>query len=172
MANITELKKYLKNKSADELTEEILTLFKSISPVQDYYKNKLGSSVEVLEKYKKEIEKKIFPSTNFKDPGLHLKDAKKAVTEFKKIAGNNHDIADIMLFYVETGVELTNNFGDIDMPFYNSMAGMYEKAVMFIFKHCLSDDFEARCRAIVRNTSGIGWGFHDELNEVFISYYG
>lgn len=169
--NISELKNYLKDKSVQELSDEIITLFKQIEDVQDFYEIKLSTSSEVIEKYKKMIEKKIMPSSNFSDPGLHLGEAKKIISEFKKITTNKTDIADIMLFYVETGVKLTNTFGDIDEKFYESMEGMYEKTLKYIFKHNIEKIFYNRCMYIVENTSHIGWGFHDNLSDNFNDYF-
>ena len=72
-----------------------------------------------------------------------------------------------MLFYVEQGVKFTNAYGDIDEPFYNSMESMYAKALELITKYDLKDVFYPRCRRIVDDTSGIGWGFHDTLGDLY-----
>lgn len=171
MITVTELKNHLKSKSTDQLTNEIIDLFKNINQVKNYYNNRLSSSNEVLEKYKKIIEKKIMPSKNFSNDGLHLAEAKKVISEFKKLTKNPFDIVDIMLFYVETGVILTKTYGDIDENFYNSMANMYKKTLEFINKNNLKEEFKTRCLLIVENTSGIGWGFHDDLSELFHEFF-
>lgn len=35
-----------------------------------------------------------------------------------------------MLYYVEKGVEFTNNYGDIDQSFYSSIESMYERVII------------------------------------------
>jgi hypothetical protein len=52
---ITDLKKYLKSKSEEELLQEILTLAKTFKDVKEYYNLKINpeSEKETLEKYKK-----------------------------------------------------------------------------------------------------------------------
>lgn len=77
-----------------------------------------------------------------------------------------------MLAYVEAGVQFTRQYGDIDEPFYNSMEGMFETAAKHITKHKLHDQFESRCRQIVKDASGTGWGFHDTLSEIYDEYFG
>ncbi len=72
-----------------------------------------------------------------------------------------------MLFYVEQGVKFTNAYGDIDEPFYNSMEGMYGKAVEWIVKYEMQYVFEERCMRIVEDASGIGWGFYDTLSDIY-----
>lgn len=48
---------------------------------------------------------------------------------------------------------------------------MYEKALKYITDHNLKTKFIQRCRAIVDQTKGIGWGFHDELRELYYNYF-
>jgi hypothetical protein len=72
-----------------------------------------------------------------------------------------------MLFYVEVGVEYTNTYGDINEPFYNSMESMYKRAVEYIVENELQEEYEGRCRGIVKDASGIGWGFHDGLRYIY-----
>ena len=134
-------------------------LFRSqikFSPQQD---------TQISAKYKKIIENEFFPPRGLGRAKLSV--AKKAITEYRKIVKNPVDVADIMLFYVEQGVKFTNAYGDIDEPFYNSMEGMYEKAVQWMVKYEIQDVFSERCAKIVEDTSGIGWGFHDALRDIY-----
>ena len=77
---------------------------------------------------------------------------------------------DLQLYYIECGVEFTNTYGDIDEPFYNSMERMYRDVINAL--NTLSDDsmtqmFYDRLKAIVEDTSDIGWLFHDGLRDTF-----
>ena len=142
-------------------------LFDKFAPVKEYYQAKLsvGAGQEVLEKYKTVIRHEFDPPRGL--PKARLSVARKAVSDFKKVSNSALDLADLMLFYVETGVQFTRYYGDIDSAFYNSMEGMFEKAAIHISKHRLHDQFKDRCRQIVADTSGIGWGFHDTLSEIY-----
>lgn len=122
-----------------------------------------------MEKYKAVIGKEFNPPHGL--PKARLSVAQKAVSDFKKISNSPVDLADLMLAYVEAGVGFTMEFGDIDEPFYISMETMFEKAAVHITKYKLHDQFEDRCRQIVRDTSGIGWGFHDTLSETYDDYF-
>ena len=73
----------------------------------------------------------------------------------------------MMLFYVEQGVKFTNEYGDIEEAFYNSMESMFDKAVKLMGQNDLKDLFQKRCQKVVDDTSGIGWGFHDTLSEIY-----
>ncbi|MCY6354187.1 hypothetical protein [Clostridium sp. ZS2-4] len=62
------------------------------------------------------------------------------------------------------------NNGDIDESFYNSIESMYQSVVNAINKHNNSEIFNIlgnRLKAVVDDTSGIGWGFHDELSIMY-----
>lgn len=50
------------------------------------------------------------------------------------------------------------------------MESMYEQAIRYICEQGLEKQFLERCAEIVENTSGIGWGFNDTLNELYNEY--
>jgi hypothetical protein len=54
------LKSHFVSKSKEELIREIITLSKNFPIVQEYYSVLLGSSEEMLDKYKNLIKKNIF----------------------------------------------------------------------------------------------------------------
>jgi hypothetical protein len=169
--SLTDLKKYLKNSSKEDLISDISELFKRFNSVKDYYQIKLSpqEEIKVSAKYKKIVEDEFFPTRGLGKAKLSV--AKKGVAEYKKIAESPVAVADIMLFYVEQGVKYTNAYGDIDEPFYNSMESMYEKSVEWIIRYEIQDIFKNRCIKIVEDTSGIGWGFHDALSDIFSSAF-
>lgn len=65
----------------------------------------------------------------------------------------------------------SNEYGDIDGPFYDSMAGMFERAVEFIVKHELKGQFEERCSEIADDSADIGWGFSVRMCEVYMENF-
>ncbi len=164
---IKDLKQYLDTRSREQLIAEIGDMFSKIESVKDYYQSKfnLGYSVEVSEKYKSIIKHEFFPTRGFGRAQLSV--AKKAVSDYKKVSASKFGVADVMLYYVEMGVQFTNTYGDIDEAFYNSLESMYERAVKYIVQHGMQGQFEERCSKIVTDTSGIGWGFHDGLSYIY-----
>jgi hypothetical protein len=163
---LNHLKQYLRNYPQEELITDIAELFKRFPSVKEYYQIKLHPQAEkeILAKYKRTIEDEFFPARGYGKARLSI--AKKAISDYKKVCNNEVDTIDIMLFYVEQGVKYTLAYGDIDEAFYFSMEGMYEKALNAIIKLNSRNIFEQRSRKIVRNTSEIGWGFHDNLSDM------
>ena len=73
----------------------------------------------IEDKYKEIITNEFFPKRGYGKARLSV--AKKAINDFKKISDKFSLIVEIMLHYVEQGVDFTDQYGDIDSPFYDSI---------------------------------------------------
>jgi hypothetical protein len=164
------LKKYLQQFTKEQLMEQIIELEKKYKDVKTYYDFSLNpNSTLHAEKVKKAIYK-FFNSPQGYDP--KLREARNEVNGFKKLSPPEESLADIMLYYVECGVKFTLEFGDINEPFYNSVAGMFRDTCEFINKNGIKDVFRSRCRKVVDDTNDMGWGFHDELSHYYYTIFG
>jgi hypothetical protein len=127
-----------------------------------------ATPAEMAEPYRKVIRQVFNPDRGH--PSLQLGMARKALNDFKKVCADPLAVIDFMLYYVEQGVVCTNTYGDIDEPFYISLASVYRSAADRTAKTKNSDvieQFRPRFLAIVWDTDNIGWGFHDELAEIY-----
>ncbi|MFB6318957.1 DUF6155 family protein [Saccharicrinis sp. FJH54] len=166
----SNLKKFLKSLSKEELIKHIMELDKKYKPVQEYYHLYLnGDTSGTTEKYKSIIKNEFFPTRGL--PKERLSVARKAISDAKKIGLPADALADLMLFYVETGASYTNEYGDIDEPFYNSMESMYLKTLKFMESEGLLEKFKLRAYEILRTTENTGWGFHDTLGDYYYTFY-
>ena len=52
------------------------------------------------------------------------------------------------------------------------MESMYDKAVTFIISAKLEDIFNQRYLKIVKDTTGMGWGVHDQLSQTYYEHLG
>lgn len=164
------LKKFLSTLSKEELIKHIQELDKKYPSVQEYHQLYLSNDVEaVIKKYKQQIENEFYPVRGL--PKMRLSVARKAVTETKKLGIPTDSLADLMLFYVETGVQFINDYGDIDEKFYSSLESMFGKALELMNKEGILDTFKDRAYEILENSSNTGWGFHDTLGDFFYQYY-
>lgn len=164
------LKKYLNTLSKEELVKHIVELDKKFKPVQEYYQLFVNNDVSgTVFRFRKVIENEFFPARGL--PKMRFSVARKAVTDAKKMGIPPESMADLMLFYVETGAEFTCDYGDIDEPFYSSMESMYLQALKYIDSMGLLPQFESRARQIMDKTVDTGWGFHDTLCDYFYQFY-
>lgn len=168
---LTALKKELKQFDQKELIQLIADLYKLNGEVKDYLSNRFigEASIQALyETSKKKISNEFFPDRGFGK--LRLKEAKSAITNFKKLSDDHEKTVDLMLYYVEVGTQFTNTYGDIDGPFYDSMISMYSKVIEACNQdgalfHKLND----RLYAVIEEADGIGWGYYDLLCDCYYS---
>ena len=163
---MTDLKKQLSLMEKEELVNLICRLYKGSTQSRDMLDIELcGNDAErqVVEECKKQISK------SFLIQNFSLKSAKKVISDFKKICHNKENLAELMLYYVECGVEFTNTYGDINESFYYSIETMYRNFVNKI--NSFTDDSyyiknKKRIDEVYYSSLDIGWGFGDEIEDI------
>ncbi len=90
------------------------------------------------------------------------------MNDFKKLSPLPEALIGMMLYYVESRVEFTSEYGDIYEAYYTSMESMYAEACKALNEHRLQPIFKKRWATIVKATEDFGWGFRYALSE---SYY-
>lgn len=169
---ITQIKKELVKLQYEELVDIICRLCKSSKEAADQVNLMLGNDDfvdDVLAKAKEKVRGQFFTKRGGYGR-LNLAAAKSEIASFKKAYPFPSKIIDLQLYYVECGIEFTNDLGDIDGSFYNSMISMYETVVESILKTGdlrLAKSFAPRLETAVSDVGGIGWGFHEALEEAF-----
>jgi len=171
LLNVTELKNILKKQTKENLTELLVDCYKLNSSVREFISLKyVGQETMkyIFETYKNKIFDVFFPRN--KKAGFKIGDARNLVSEFKKICSDEVLVIDLMLYYVEMGVEFTNDYGDINQSFYSSLENMYGSVVKALNKQKDSSFFSTlskRIKAVVDDTDGIGWGFQESLKDIY-----
>ncbi|MEC0170978.1 DUF6155 family protein [Paenibacillus graminis] len=164
------IKKHLKNLTREELEAEILNITRIYPIIQEHYFSILfPDSEEVLEKYKKIIEKEF---GHHKGEILRYPIVKQAIKDFSNVSTNKEQIAELMIFTVECGVDFTLSYGDIDEKFYRTISSIYEQALKYIVDNQLEEEFVDRCNELTQSSQGIGWGFGDWMMELYSDYLG
>jgi len=138
---------------------------------QDFLNARFLNDSSTLAPYKETIKRYISPAEPWKTP-VKLSLARKAISDYRKAIGDPHGLAELMLFYVECGVNFTLEFGDIDEPFYDSVARMFSDA-MAMLNRCdqdVVDELLPRFASAVYSTAEMGWGFYDSLRDTFEMY--
>ena len=164
-----QLKKSLQGLSESELITLITDIAQACPLAREFLTVKFPSGDyigELLGKYKQKVEYEFYPKRGF--GRLNLREAKKAITDFKKICADKVMVIDLMLFYVENCVMFTNDYGDINEAFYNSACNVYGTVVKEINSGdiALYEVFADRLKAAARNACE-GWGFQDEMTDLY-----
>jgi hypothetical protein len=166
---LTDIKKELKKLDKDKLIDLVTDLYKKNKSVKEFFDFYINpDEKELFNKYRDNVIEAFYPKRGFK---YNLKNGKQAISDFKKLGSSTDLLADLMMIYVETGVKFTNDFGDVNEAYYNSLATTFVQALTLMSKENLLDKFEERVGKVIDDTSDIGWGFHDSLVQVWIDFY-
>lgn len=166
---LLEIKKELKNLDKDKIIDLMADLYKKNKSVKEYLDFFVNPNEKKLfENYRDKIYEAFYPKLGY---NYKLKDGKKAIGDFKKLGASANLLADLMLFYVETGVKFTNEFGDINDAFYNSLETTFNDSLILMRKENQLDKFEYRIEKVIDKTINIGWGFHDHLVQIWGNFY-
>lgn len=166
----SHLKPHLQRLQKDDLLQLLRDLYALNDDNKVFLSTRLlpAAPEEMAEPYRKIIRQVFNPDRG--RPSFKLSAARKALNDFKKACADPVAVIDFMLFYVEQGVVCTNTYGDINEPFYISLASVYRSAAELAAKSDdadVSERFRPRFLKIVWDTSNIGWGFHDDLLESY-----
>lgn len=169
--NLRDVKKHLSAMPLDEIINDIITLYKTVPAVKEYYLTKLCPDAEsiILDKYKKIIEDEFFPDRGFGKARISV--VRKAISDLKKVAKSPHNVVKLLFFHVSIGVDFTSLYGDIDDAFYASLVKSYEQALEYALKHGISDAIREDAESLLDKCQGFGWGFSDNITDIFYSYY-
>jgi len=156
-----DLKKELSDFDKTKLIGLISELYdknKSVREYLDYYLK--PDEKEILKVYKVKVKEAFYPKRGF---GFKLALGKKAITDFRKLKPSHESLIELMLYYVECGIEFTNEYGDINENYYLSLVRVFRDSMELINIHSLHDTFKYSALAILNDSANIGWGFPDAL---------
>jgi hypothetical protein len=162
------LKKELQKLSKEQLLEHILDLYEKNKSVKEFYEFFLHpeSEKELCEKFKKIIRKE-FDVENPMRASLKYSIAKRAISDFCDLQPSPELLADAMLTLPECACKYTFEYGDMPESFYNSACNSFAAALAFISKNNLLKEFQQRARQCVEWASVCGYGFCDEMSEIY-----
>ena len=164
---ITELKKLLNSMEKNELATLVCKVYKASKQAQSIIDVELCGAI-AEEQLVTECKKKIH--TAFFGSRLSLKNARTVISDFKKVSKNQENVAELMLHYVECGVEYTSMYGDIDEAFYYSIESMFADFVR-VLNNLDSETYYKRnadrIKEMCLSTDCVGWGFIEEMMNIY-----
>jgi hypothetical protein len=166
------LKKYLLSLSKEQLVEQVLTLYSTIKPAKEYLEYSLNpNEKEQFEKYKAIIVNEFYTKAKIGIGKTRFSVAKKAISDFRSLNPSAELLGDLMLTLPEMACKFTNDYGDMWEQYYTSTATNFELALKFLKKNKLLEQFQDRCEKCVKYSEPCGYGFCDEIEDLFEEYY-
>ncbi len=162
-----KLKKHMLSMTKEQVVDVMLELYSVSKEAKSWLEFYLEPDVQKeLEKYKKAIRNQFFSWNGYpKDPSF--RECNKLVSSFMKLYPDPQATADLMLYYVEQGCELTRQVGDYDTPFYTAVENNFNKAMKFISEHGLDVELYPRIKKMIDSVNCCGYGFTDNLWEIY-----
>lgn len=128
---------------------------------------------ELLKPFKAQIEANLYPDPEASDEKISITKARKAISEYRKAAGDAVGTLDLMIFFVECGTRCTLEYGDMWEEYYDSLELMFRKAAETLreMDDKTIQEFLPRLEKLVRDTDGMGWGYHDGLADSLLQEF-
>ena len=167
-----DVRAVLNNADHNDLLKLIGDLYALRKENQDFLHARFLRDASALAPYKETIKHYISPAEPWKTP-VKISIARKAISDYRKAVGDPEGLAELMLFYVECGVNFTLEFGDIDEAFYTSVIRVFSDG-MKMLNRCEEDVVSRllpRFEGAIHSTADMGWGFHDSLRDTFEAYF-
>jgi len=166
------LKKHLQTLSKEQMIETVLELYDNVKPAKEYFEFFLNpNEKEMLEKYRAVIVNEFYPRGKFTEPKTRFSVAKKAIADFRALKPSPELLGDLMVTLAEMACKFTYDYGDMWEQYYNSAYNNFKAALDFLDKNNLLDNFKLRCEDCVKYASPCGYGFADEISDIYYQYY-
>lgn len=171
MPRSPSIKSLIKDLESNELREVIVELCK-LNPknkqfLQLYLQRSDSVDIEsIVNEAKEKIHRYFYGQSML--PKVDLSSARKTVNDYSKVLKEYPgQVAELKLNYIETGTDLTNDFGDMYEAFYSSLESMFESFCKHIIKHpTYFNQFQDRIKNLQSACKNIGWGYHDVIDDL------
>jgi len=165
----SEVKNYIKSLERSSLEELVMDLYSARKEAKEYleYVIKPDDNAK-LEEYRKIITNEFFPSRG--DAKLRFSVCRKAVSEFKSLDPLPELLADLMLSIPEYASQIADEWGDMWEQYYDAAENNFKAAMKYISEQNLQSRFQKRIDIILHNCESSGWGFPDDMWQIYYDY--
>jgi hypothetical protein len=171
-SNWSSVKAAVSELSPNELLSLLRDLYELSPTNKQFVDSRLRLGKDQVAPYKKIVAEYMYPNADENHP-VQISKAKKAISEYRKAAGDTYGEIDLMIHFVECGNQFTLEYGDINGPFYDALVSMYAKAVEAVagLPEPDAEPFRKRLWELTKSSDGIGWGYHDGLCDEYYSAF-
>jgi hypothetical protein len=153
----TELKKYLRELTKEQLEDQVLTLYDKFSPVKTYYDfvfhpNERKLAMDARSK----IAQEYFPVSS-RRPKLRRSTAQQIIKHFLTLEVDPYLIADIMLFAIEIAQTYKAEKPIKQEAFYKGMQVAFSQAVHFVNSSGIGSEYKSRIDQIYQTVNQQKW---------------
>ena len=169
--NWTDICKILKDAPNEALLDILKGLYNLSPQNKAFIRTQLlpgRQDKELLEKSRKQVIRAIYADTKGIPHMPRFGESRKAIRTYQKATGDVAGTLDLMLLHVERGTQFTNDFGDIDEPFYEGLELMLDdfRDLLLANPHLYkAGDLSLRLPCLAQAAGWMGWGYGDYVTE-------
>ena len=165
-----DLKKYLHSLKKEQLEEQIMDLYERFKNVKTYYNFAFNPNEnKLIEECKRKIKKEYFPENRRKPKGRRSV-AQKQIKHFLTLGVQEHLIAEIMVYNIETAQAFSAIKHIKQESFYKSMQKSYAETLEYIYVNGMETSYRERLYQIQLNSESILWPNKESMVSLFNKY--
>ena len=173
----TAIRQHLKSLESDALIALIKDLHDSSPTNRNFLRARVSAAeggADSLESYRKRVTEPFYPlrgeaKLKLGEARKAIREYRKAIREYRKATSNIPGTIELLLTYVEAGTRFTNENGDIDERFYDSLSSALGEMAALLKKEKPSAwlAVEQRLAKLDAETHFIGWGYGDHVSWIY-----
>jgi hypothetical protein len=153
------------------LLDLIRSLYSANKDNQVFLHSRFGLGGEVLEPYKKVIDRWLWPDV-LRKQDVSVSQAKQAISDYKKAVGDAEGVAELTVFYCEQAAGFCDDICNDDEGYFNVLIRMFEQALKSA--NALSpdrrNDLVSRLERVRTISHDFGYGVGDDMDFLFSKY--
>jgi hypothetical protein len=161
-----DVKAILSGKEKPELLKLVADLYSLNAENKSFVHSRYSTGKKSLEPYRSIISKSLYPDMN---KPIKLSAGRKAISDYFKATKDEAGQLELMVHYLETGNQLSVDFGDIDERFYASLESMFGRILPALAKQPanVQELYLPRMEKVVVSARDMGWGYYDYISDLF-----
>jgi hypothetical protein len=167
----TDVKAKLADFDRAALLDLIRNLYSARKDNQMFLHSRFGLGGDVLEPYKKIIDRWLWPDV-FRRQDTSVSKAKQAISDYKKAVGDPEGLAQLMVFYCERAAGFCSDIYSDDEGYFDALVRMFEQALK-----CANalwpgrrDDLVSKLDRVRTISHKIGYGVGADMDFLFSQY--
>jgi hypothetical protein len=149
----------------------IQSLYAAHKENQTFLHARFGLAEDVLEPYKKTIDRWLWPDV-FLRQDVSVSQAKKAISDYRKAVGDPEGLAELMVFYCERAAGFCSDICNDDEGYYDALVSMFKQAlkVASTLSDQRRDEFMTRLDRVRVISHKFGYGVEDDMDSLLSEY--
>jgi len=167
----TDVKAKLADFDRAALLGLVQNLYAAHKDNQTFLHARFGLGEDVLEPYKKTIDRWLWPDV-FRNQDTSVSKGKQAISDYKKAVGEPEGLAELMVFYCERAAGFCSDVGNQDEEYFDALVRMFEQALKVANTLPASgrDGLVTRLERVRGISHKFGYGVGDDM-DVLLSEY-